>query len=90
MGIFIYTGFPSWQPECSDSWPLFFQEFGLFEEQLVMSVYKKYHDGVLLRNMERTLKSEGFYRSEKVGIIANLFLCYAKTILETVVVDNLR
>lgn len=62
----------------------------MFEEQLVMSVYKKYHDGVLLRNMERTLKSEGFYRSEKVGIIANLFLCYAKTILETVVVDNLR
>ena len=40
------------------------------EEQVVMSVYKKYHDGVLLKNMERTLKSEGFYRSEKVGNIS--------------------
>lgn len=59
------------------------------EEQLVMSVYKKYHDGVLLRNMERTLKSEGFYRSEKVVNIANLFLCSAETISKAVLLSCL-
>ena len=59
------------------------------EEQLVMSVYKKYHDGVLLRNMERTLKSEGFYRSEKVVNIVNLFLCSAETISKAVLLSCL-
>ena len=59
------------------------------EEQLVMSVYKKYHDGVLLRNMEPTSKSEGFYRSEKVDNITNLFLCCTETIFEAVLLSSL-
>ena len=54
------------------------------EEQVVMSVYKKYHDGVLLKNMERTLKSEGFYRSEKVGNISS-----RKDVMDVVVTSSL-
>ena len=59
------------------------------EGQLVMLVYKRYHDGVLLRNMEPTLKSEGFYRSEKVDNITNLFLCCTEMIFKAALLSSL-